>query len=423
MRVLVIGSGGREHTLVWKISKSPEVKKIYVAPGNAGMEMNAELVSIKAEDSDDLLSFAKEKKIDLTVVGPEAPLVDGIVDKFTAEGQRIFGFSESGARLEGSKVWAKGFMERYGIPTGNCSVFDDSSRAMDFLKNNDPPYVIKADGLAAGKGVIICNNDDEARAAVNRIMMKKEFGEAGKRIIIEEFLTGQEISIMTVFDGKDYRLFIPSQDHKRAYDGDNGPNTGGMGAYAPLPVYTEELRRKVQKEIIEPTFNGIKRENIKGAGILYFGIINSVDGPKVLEYNCRFGDPETQVVLPLFESDLFEVMFEATKGNLGSVDFQNSSDAAVCVVLASGGYPGSYKKGYRIKGLDKAIETGCLVFHAGTGKKNDKIITSGGRVLGVTAVAPNLEESLMKVYEGVDQISFTDAFSRRDIAMKGVING
>ena len=300
MRVLVIGSGGREHTLVWKISKSPEVKKIYVAPGNAGMEMNAELVSIKAEDSDDLLSFAKEKKIDLTVVGPEAPLVDGIVDKFTAEGQRIFGFSESGARLEGSKVWAKEFMERYGIPTGNCSVFDDSSRAMDFLKNNDPPYVIKADGLAAGKGVIICNNDDEARAAVNRIMMKKEFGEAGKRIIIEEFLTGQEISIMTVFDGKDYRLFIPSQDHKRAYDGDNGPNTGGMGAYAPLPVYTEELRRKVQKEIIEPTFNGIKRENIKGAGILYFGIINSVDGPKVLEYNCRFGDPETQVVLPLF---------------------------------------------------------------------------------------------------------------------------
>ncbi|MCD6380017.1 phosphoribosylamine--glycine ligase [bacterium] len=420
MKVLVVGSGGREHTLVWKISQSPKVDKIYAAPGNAGLEQDAESVPIKANDIDGLLEFAKEKKIDLTIVGPEVPLVDGIADRFIAEGQRLFGFSELGARLEGSKVWAKGFMKKYGIPTGDFSVFYDSSMAMDFLENNSPPYVIKADGLAAGKGVIICHDGEQARVAVNKIMGKKDFGEAGNRIVIEEFLEGQEISIMAVFDGKDYRLFLPSQDHKRAYDGDKGPNTGGMGAYAPVPIYTEMLQERVIKEIIEPTFNGIKREGIKGAGLIYFGIINTVDGPKVLEYNCRFGDPETQVVLPLFKGDLFEVLFEATNGNLSSVNFQNSSGTAVCVVLASGGYPASYNKGYEIKGIDRAVEAGCIVFHAGTAMENDKIITSGGRVLGVTAVAPTLQESLKKAYKGVDMISFTDSFSRRDIAEKGV---
>ncbi|HMA75777.1 MAG TPA: phosphoribosylamine--glycine ligase [Candidatus Krumholzibacteriaceae bacterium] len=420
MKVLVIGSGGREHTLAWKISKSREVDKIYTAPGNAGIEEVSETVSIDANDIGGLVEFAGDKGIDLTVVGPEAPLVDGIADRFIAEGLRIFGFTGSGARLEGSKVWAKAFMERYGIPTGAFSVFDDPSAALCHIEKSGPPYVLKADGLAAGKGVIICQDEKEAGIAVNKIMEKKDFGDAGKRIVIEEYLEGQEISIMAVFDGKDYRLFVPSQDHKRAYDGDEGPNTGGMGAYAPVPVYTEQIRERTIKEIIEPTFRGIRKEGIKGAGILYFGLICTGDGPKVLEYNCRFGDPETQVVLPLYDGDIFEVLFEAANGNLSSVDFKNSSDAAVCVVLASGGYPVSYRKGYEIKGIDRAREEGCLVFHAGTKYDNDRIVTSGGRVLGITAVSKTLEESIRKAYRGVDLISFNDSFSRRDIALKGV---
>ncbi len=420
MKVLIIGGGGREHTLAWKISQSPSVEAVYAAPGNAGIAEIAECIPVSATDIDALSGFAREHKIDLTVVGPEAPLVAGIVDTFRARGLAIFGFDRKGARLEGSKVWAKEFMDRHGIPTGGFSVFDDPAGAADAIRDNSPPYVIKADGLAAGKGVLICGSEAEAMDAIDRIMKERVFGDAGERIIIEEFLTGQELSILAIFDGRTYRLFVPSQDHKRAYDGDEGPNTGGMGAYAPVPLYDTELERRVAREIIEPTFNGMREDGITGAGVLYFGLIITGDGPKVLEYNCRFGDPETQVILPLFDGDLAEVMREAVSQNLEKADFSNSAESAVCVVVASGGYPGSYRKGYTITGIERAGGKGCIVFHAGTALVDDRLQTSGGRVLGVTALGSSLGEALGRVYSGVEEISFTDRFFRRDIGGKGL---
>jgi len=421
MKVLVVGSGGREHTLVWKIARSPIVERIFAAPGNAGIARSAECHQVKADDIEGLLRLAGEKDIDLTVVGPEVPLVKGIADRFKAEGRRIFGFTSKGARLEGSKVWAKRFMSRNGIPTGDFQVFEEMAPALDYLESLEPPYVIKVDGLAAGKGVLVCPDRDEAEDGLNRIFREKDFGNAGARVVVEEFLRGQEISILSMFDGKDYRLFVPSQDHKRAYDGDKGPNTGGMGAYAPVPVYDPDLERKVREGIIEPTFEGMKREGIsEGAGVLYFGLIITGEGPKVLEYNCRFGDPETQVVLPLFESDLLEVMDKAVNGKLAAADFRNSSDWAGCVVVASGGYPGSYGKGYEITGIEEAQREGCLVFHAGTSRENGRLVTSGGRVLGVTARASDLKKAMEKAYAGVDSISFKDCFSRRDIGGKAL---
>jgi phosphoribosylamine--glycine ligase len=420
MKVLVIGSGGREHALVWKIAQSPLVERIYAAPGNAGIAEHAECLPVRAEDIDGMLKLALEKGIDLTIVGPEAPLVAGVVDLFTSKQLRIFGFDRSGARLEGSKVWAKEFMKRHGIPTGDFRVFSDPGEALKAVDAGTPPFVIKADGLAAGKGVCIAMTAKEARAAIELIMQKREFGAAGDRVLVEEFLRGDEISILALFDGSTHRLFVPSQDHKRAYDDDQGPNTGGMGAYAPVPLYDAKLAARVKREIIEPTFDGMKREGIAGAGVLYFGLIMTKEGPKVLEYNCRFGDPETQAVLPLFGGDLAEVMFEAAGGNLAGVPFENSGGAAVCVVIASGGYPGLYGKDYPIDGLDEARARGCIVFHAGTTLRDGAIRTSGGRVLGVTAVAPNLRAALDKVYEGVGAIRFTDSFCRHDIGRKGL---
>lgn len=420
MKVLVVGSGGREHTLVWKLSQSPQVKSIYAAPGNAGMTAHAECVPVSASDCDGLLDLALEKEIDLTVVGPEAPLVAGIVDLFHSRGVRIFGFDRWGARLEGSKVWAKEFMKRHGIPTGSFTVCEDVDTALREIRSGAPPFVIKADGLAAGKGVLICNTQEEARSAIDTVMREKAFGSAGDRIVLEEFLNGPEISILAVYDGESYRLFIPSQDHKRAFDGDEGPNTGGMGAYAPVPFIEERLEERVRREIVEPTFSGMKQEGISGAGVLYFGLIITGEGPKVLEYNCRFGDPETQVILPLLADDLFEVLHAATEGRLGKVPFRNSDHAAACVVVASGGYPGSYRKGYPITGLDEARGEGCIVFHAGTSFDDGEYRTAGGRVLGVTAVAPTLTGALEKAYRGVAAIHFTDCFSRSDIGRKGV---
>jgi phosphoribosylamine--glycine ligase len=420
MKVLVIGSGGREHALVWKIAQSPGVEQIYAAPGNAGIAEHAECLSVRPEDIDSLLKLALEKGIDLTVVGPEAPLVAGIVDLFASKNLRIFGFDRKGARLEGSKVWAKEFMKRHGIPTGGFRVFSDPGEAINAVDTGKPPFVIKADGLAAGKGVLIAMTAKEAHAAIELIMKKREFGAAGDRVIMEEFLRGDEISILSIFDGTSYRLFVPSQDHKRAYDDDEGPNTGGMGAYAPVSRYDAKLAARVKREIMEPTFDGMKKEGITGAGVLYFGLIITEEGPKVLEYNCRFGDPETQAILPLFGGDLAEAMFEAARGNLASVPFENSGDAAVCVVIASGGYPGSYGKDYPIEGLDEARARGCIVFHAGTTLKDGAIRTSGGRVLGVTAVAAGLRAALDKAYEGVGAIRFTDCFCRRDIGKKGL---
>ena len=420
MRILIVGSGGREHALAWKIAQSSGVDKIYAAPGNAGIAELAECVSVSSDDAASLAAFAAEKRIDLTVVGPEAPLVAGIADLFDSKGLRIFGFGKSAARLEGSKVWAKEFMARHAVPTGAFEIFDDAAAARRAVEGRKPPLVIKADGLAAGKGVIIARDARGARDAIALVMEKKEFGAAGNRIVVEEFLRGEEISVLALFDGTTYRLFAPSQDHKRAYDGDEGPNTGGMGAYAPVGVYTAALAERVEREIVEPTCRGMRAEGASGAGVLYFGLILTESGPKVLEYNCRFGDPETQVILPLFDGDLAEVLLAAASRNLDGVRFANKPAAAACVVVASGGYPGAYRKGYPIEGLEEARRRGCVVFHAGTALKDGALVTAGGRVLGVTAVAPTLAAALDTAYSGVDAIRFTGGFHRRDIGKKGL---
>jgi phosphoribosylamine--glycine ligase len=420
MNVLVIGSGGREHALVWKIAQSPLVEKIYAAPGNAGIAGLAECVSIAAENLDELLKLALEKRVDLTVVGPEAPLVAGIVDRFMEKGLRIFGFDARGARLEGSKVWAKEFMKTHGIPTGEFRVFGNASAAFKAVDSAASPYVIKADGLAAGKGVIIAKTARDARGAIELLMKRRQFGAAGERIVMEEYLSGDEISVLALFDGTSYRLFIPSQDHKRAFDNDTGPNTGGMGACAPVAVYDAALDERVRRDIIEPTFEGMKAEGVAGAGVIYFGLMVTEQGPKVLEYNCRFGDPETQAILPLFTSDLAQAISEAVRGNLAGVPFENSAEAAACIVIASGGYPGPYTKGYPVEGLEDARAHGCTVFHAGTALKDGSVVTSGGRVLGVTATAHTMREALDTAYRGVDAIRFTGCFSRRDIGKKGL---
>jgi phosphoribosylamine--glycine ligase len=420
MNILVIGGGGREHAIVWKLAQSPAVKKIYCAPGNPGIAAHAECVGVGADDLDGLLALALEKKVDLTVVGPEAPLVAGIVDLFTSKALRIFGFDKKGARLEGSKVWAKEFMKRYDIPTGEFRAFGNATSAIKAVDSMEAPYVVKADGLAAGKGVIIAKTAREARSAIELVMKRGGFGAAGERIVIEEFLSGEEVSVLALYDGKDYRLFVPSQDHKRAHDGDEGPNTGGMGAYAPVPMYDDGLAARVKREIVEPTFEGMRSEGIGGGGVLYFGLMITKNGPKVLEYNCRFGDPETQVILPLFAGDLAQAVFEAAGGGFGNVPFENGAGAAACVVLASKGYPGLYDKGHPIEGLDRARDAGCIVFHAGTAARDGAVVTNGGRVLGVTATGPTLRDAVDAAYRGAAAISFTGCFSRSDIGKKGL---
>lgn len=420
LKVLVVGSGGREHALCWKLAQSPSVEKIYAAPGNPGMAEIAECINIAPDDLVALSSFAEDKAIDLTVVGPEAPLVAGIVDRFMSAGLRIFGFDSSGSRLEGSKIYAKQFMKKRRIPTAEFRVFDDYHAAAEAVSSLDQPLVVKADGLAAGKGVIVASSRSEAREALELLMKTKEFGRAGERVVIEEFLQGEEISVLAMFDGRSYRLFAASQDHKRAFDGDAGPNTGGMGAYAPVPFFDEALSERVRREIIEPTFSGMVEEGMKGAGVLYFGLMVTQKGPFVLEYNCRFGDPETQVILPLFEGDLAEAMMEAINGRLDSVRFESSRRCAACVVIASGGYPGSYKKGLPIEGLEKAAQLGCIVFHAGTSRKNGTLVASGGRVVGVVGIASDLVEAIGAAYRGASFVNFEGAFYRRDIGRKAV---
>lgn len=420
MRVLVIGGGGREHAIAWKLSQSPRLAKLYAAPGNAGIARVAECVPVGADDAQRLLDFALEKRIDLTVVGPEAPLVAGIADRFSARGLGIFGFSGAGARLEGSKVWAKEFMRRHGVPTAGFTVCEGADAAFAAIERTPTPLVLKADGLAAGKGVIIAATRGEAREAVSLVMVKKEFGTAGNRLVVEEYLEGAEVSILALFDGSTYRLFAPSQDHKRALDGDRGPNTGGMGAYAPVPDFTADALGRVRAEIIEPTFKGMRADGIAGAGILYFGLMLSAGGPKVLEYNCRFGDPETQAVLPLFDGDLLETIDAATRGELDRVPFACGPRAAACVVVASGGYPGPYRTGFEIEGLDEAERRGCVVFHAGTALRGGSVVTAGGRVLGVTAVASGLAEAIGAAYRGVEAIRFEGARSRSDIGARAL---
>lgn len=426
MKVLVIGGGGREHALAWKISQSPKVHKIYCAPGNGGISALAECVNIKATDVYGMVKFAVDNKIDLVVVAPDDPLVMGMVDAMEKAGIRAFGPNRAAAVIEGSKSFSKDLMKKYGIPTARYELFDNSKHAVEYLKQQEYPIVVKADGLALGKGVIIAQTFEQARDAVHSIMEDRVFGDAGSRVVIEEFLVGPEVSILSFTDGKTVVPMVSSQDHKKVFDNDMGPNTGGMGTFSPSRIYTQELAQECMEKLFRPTVEAMNREGRKFKGVLYFGLIITKDGPKVLEYNARFGDPETQVVLPRLVNDIVDVFEAVIDERLDSIDFKWADNAAVCVVMASGGYPGKYETGYEIEGINDAEALGdTVVFHAGTRKEdagtrkeNGKTVTSGGRVLGVAAVAPNLDAAIKKAYEGVGKISFKDAHYRKDIGIK-----
>ena len=421
MRVLVVGGGGREHALVWKIAASPLVDKVYCAPGNAGIAQLAECVNIPAAEVLQLRRFAREQRIDLTVVGPEAPLVRGLVDAFATSDLRAFGPSQQAAKLEGSKVFAKQLMRRHGIPTADFRVFNATDRAKAYLAMVGPPVVVKADGLAAGKGVIVCETLDEANEAVDRIMVRKEFGAAGEQIIVEERLTGEEASMIAVTDGQTLAVMPSSQDHKAVYDGDHGPNTGGMGAYSPAPVMTDELAAQVEREILVQTVHGMNREDKHYRGALYAGIMVTENGPSVLEFNCRLGDPETQPILMRLQSDLMELLLATLDGTLDEVDICWDPRPTLCVVMASGGYPGSYEKGMPIEGLDDVARMDdVMVFHAGTKMEDGRVVTNGGRVLGVTACGDTIRQAKNRAYEAVEKLHFRDAYWRTDIGQKAV---
>ena len=421
MNILVIGSGGREHTLAWKLAQSSKATKLYAVPGNPGMAELAECITgIDICDNDALVKLARDKEIDLVVVGPEVPLTNGVVDAMNAAGIRAFGPTKRAAEIEGSKSFSKNLMKKYGIPTAKYEVFTDAEAARDYVRKEGAPIVIKADGLAAGKGVIVAMTLDEALDAVHEIMDDAAFGKAGSRVVIEEFMDGEEASLLAFTDGKTICPMVSSQDHKRAYDGDKGPNTGGMGTYAPAPVMTEEMVKVATERILKPSIAAMDKEGRPYKGCLYAGLMITKEGPKVVEFNARFGDPETQVVLPLLESDLVDIMLACTDGRLDEEHIEWSKGAAVCVVMASGGYPKSYQKGFAIDGLKKAETAGTLVFHAGTAEHDGRIVTAGGRVLGVTACAGQVRDAVKKAYDGVRCISFQDAFYRQDIAHRAL---
>lgn len=421
MKVLVIGSGGREHALVWKISQSPLVDKIYCAPGNAGIAQLAECVAIKAEDLDGLLDFALQNEIGLTVVGPEVPLTMGIVDKFQEKGLKIFGPSGRAAEIEGSKTFAKDLMAKYGIPTAKYGAFTDAAEAKAFLAEVGLPCVVKADGLAAGKGVLICETKEEAETAVDDILVDNKFGNAGSRVVVEEFLTGQEVSMLAFSDGKTIVPMVSSQDHKRIWDGDKGLNTGGMGAYSPAPIYTPDVHEIVVPQVLEATIKAMEQEGRPFAGILYAGLMLTADGPKVLEFNARFGDPETQAVLPRLKSDLVEIFLAIIDGRLSEMNIEWHEEAAVCVVMASGGYPESSDKGRVITGMKEAEETGTIVFHAGTKETDGNIVTNGGRVLAISALGKDIAEAIANAYKGVEKVKFENMQYRTDIGKKAFL--
>jgi len=421
LKVLVIGSGGREHALVWKIAQSPKVSQIYCAPGNAGISKLVQCVNINADSIEKLVDFAQEEKIDLTVVGPELALSDGIVNEFNRKGLRIFGPSKKATEIESSKVFSKYLMKKYNIPTANYEVFQNSEKAFDYIKQQTFPLVIKADGLAAGKGVFIVKNLLQARDALDALMEEKKFGEAGRQVVIEEFLEGEEVSILAFCDGKTVVPMVSSQDHKKIFDNDRGPNTGGMGAYSPAPFYTDEFKKRVLEEILKPTVKGLQNEGREYKGVLYAGLILTKQGPKVLEFNARFGDPETQVVLPRLKTDLIDIFNAVIEGSLHKINIEWKDNAAVCVEVASGGYPGKYHKGKVISGLERLEKVkDIIVFHAGTKLQDDKIITSGGRVLGITAWDENIFEAKGRAYRGVKEIYFEDMYYRKDIATKAI---
>ncbi len=416
MKILIVGSGGREHAIAWKVAQSSKADEIYCAPGNAGIAEYATCVDIKAMDFDGLVKFAKEKQIDLTIIGMDDPLVGGIVDAFEAEGLRVFGPRKNAAILEGSKAFSKDLMKKYNIPTAAYENFDDPKKALAYLKTAKFPIVLKADGLALGKGVLICETLEEAKAGVQEIMQDKKFGSAGNTMVIEEFMTGREVSVLSYVDGKTIKTMTSAQDHKRAQDGDQGLNTGGMGTFSPSPFYTEEVDEFCNKYIYQPTVDAMAAEGRPFKGIIFFGLMLTADGPKVLEYNARFGDPEAQVVLPRMKNDIIEVMEACVDGTLDQIDLQFEDNAAVCVVLASDGYPVSYEKGFPIKGLEKfANKDGYYVFHAGTKKTEEGIVTNGGRVLGVTAKGKDLKEARANAYEAIKLVEFDNKYFRHDI--------
>lgn len=416
MKILLVGGGGREHALAWKISQSDKVDKLYCAPGNAGIAELAECVDIGVMEFDKLVNFAKEKQIDLTVVAPDDPLAAGAVDAFEQAGLRAFGPRKNAAILEGSKAFSKDLMKKYNIPTAAYETFDSAENALAYLETAEFPIVLKADGLALGKGVLICNTKDEAKAGVKTLMLDKQFGSAGNRIVVEEFMTGREVSVLSFVDGKTIKIMTSAQDHKRAKDGDKGLNTGGMGTFSPSPFYTEEVDAFCRENIYQKTVDAMREEGREFKGVIFFGLMLTDKGPKVLEYNARFGDPETQVVLPRMKNDIVDIFEACIDGRLDEIELEFEDNAAVCVVLASDGYPEHYEKGYEIKGLENfKSKDGYYVFHAGSRFEDGKIVTNGGRVLGVTAKGDTLKEARANAYEATKWIDFANKYMRNDI--------
>ena len=416
MKVLIVGSGGREHAIAYSVAKSSKVDKIYCAPGNAGITEFAECVAIGAMEFDKLVAFAKEKEIDLVVVGMDDPLVGGLVDELEAAGIRTFGPRKNAAILEGSKAFSKDLMKKYNIPTAAYENFDDAEKALAYLETAKFPIVLKADGLALGKGVLICNTLEEAKDGVKEIMLDKKFGTSGNTMVVEEFMTGREVSVLSFVDGKTIKTMTSAQDHKRAKDGDQGLNTGGMGTFSPSPFYTEEVDAFCQKYIFQPTVDAMRAEGREFKGVIFFGLMLTPDGPKVLEYNARFGDPETQVVLPRMKTDIVEVFEACVDGTLDQIDLEFEDNAAVCVVLASDGYPLAYKKGLEVSGLEEFDKhDGYYCFHAGTKFDGDQLVTNGGRVLGITAKGATLKEARANAYAATEWVSFENKYMRHDI--------
>ena len=416
MTVLIVGGGGREHAIAYAVSKSPKVDKIYCAPGNAGIAEIAECVDIQVMDFEEIARFAKRIKADLVIVGPDDPLAAGIVDVLEGYGLKVFGPEGKAAILEGSKAFSKDLMKKYNIPTAAYEIFDDADKALEYLESAKFPIVLKADGLALGKGVLICNTLDEARAGVKEIMLDRKFGIAGNRMVIEEYMTGREVSVLTFCDGKTIKVMSSAQDHKRAGDGDTGLNTGGMGTFSPSPFYTSKTDEFCRKNIYKPTVEAMASEGRPFKGVIFFGLMLTDDGPKVLEFNARFGDPEAQVVLPRMKNDIIDVMLACVDGTLGKIKLEFEDNAAVCVMLASDGYPGKYERGFVINGLDAFKDKeGYYVFHSGTKKTGKGIVTNGGRVLGVTAKGSDLKDARKRAYEAVDWIDFDNKYYRHDI--------
>jgi phosphoribosylamine--glycine ligase len=422
MNVLVVGGGGREHTIAWKLLQSPNVKKVYCAPGNGGTAQIAQNAPIAVNDFAALAQFVKDEGIDLTVVGPEDPLLEGIVDFFMERNLPIYGPNSKAAMIEGSKAFAKSLMKRYNIPTAAYESFLDYESAIAYVREQGAPIVVKADGLAAGKGVVVAETLEEAEQALRQIMQENVFGEAGARVVVEECMRGEELSLLSFVDGETVKPMITSQDHKRIFNDDRGPNTGGMGTYAPVPQMSDELVKEIVETIVKPMASGMAKDGIPFKGVLYTGLMITEQGPKVVEFNARFGDPETQVILPLLETDLLDIFVATIKGELDAIDVKWKKESAVCVVMAAPGYPGEYPKGQLIQGLEKAVD-GVSVFHAGTKDTPEGIVTSGGRVLGVTGTGENLEKAREAVYAAVGQISFEGAQYRTDIAAKALKQG